>query len=129
MRLLTSSPVLPAPPPTAAGASGGTAGGSGGGAGETRCPHCAITFATPADLAHHARHFCFPDAPETVARLFPPGTRVIDRVSGAAGEVLGPSCNPRKAHAAVSVKCLSSGVTSDVEISRLLGSDTAAGAP
>ena len=30
---------------------------------ETRCAHCFVTFAVPAELAHHSREHCFPDDP------------------------------------------------------------------
>ena len=85
---------------------------------ETRCAHCFVTFATAAELAHHAAHFCFPDRPEEVLARFPPGAAVVDTVRGSAGEVLGAASNPGKRHAAVAVR-RADGLVADVPISRL----------
>ena len=84
----------------------------------TRCQHCFITFATPAELAHHASHHCFPGAPEEIAARFPAGARVIDTVRGDSGTIIGPASNRAKAHASVAVRDAGGGVA-DVAISRL----------
>ena len=85
---------------------------------ETRCAHCHITFAKPDELAHHARHHCFPDDPSAVTRRYPAGTSVLLPFKRTSGIVMGPSSNPSTAHACVSVK-LANGFIGDMQISRL----------
>lgn len=85
----------------------------------TRCPHCFITFATPAELAHHAAHHCFPDDPGEVLRRFPVGTEALDTVSGQRVQVLGGASNHNKVHSSVLVRELARGLEADVPISRL----------
>lgn len=87
--------------------------------GETRCPHCCITFATPAELARHAAHHCFPDDPTAVLRRFPEGVEALDTVSQEKVVVLGAADNKKRAHAFVSTRCVRRGLVADLPISRL----------
>ena len=86
---------------------------------ETRCVHCFITFATPAELLHHAENHCFPDDPGQVLRRFPVGADALDTVSRKRVEVVGGASNPKKKHSSVSVRELERGLVADVPISRL----------
>ena len=86
---------------------------------ETRCDHCFITFATPAELMHHATHHCFPDDPAEVLRRFPVGVEVLDTVSQEQVVVVGAASNKRKAHSSVAARDLRRGLVADVPISRL----------
>ena len=89
------------------------------GAAETRCVHCFITFATPAELLHHAENHCFPADPGQVLRRFPVGAHALDTVSRKRVEVVGGASNPKKQHSSVSVRELERGLVADVPISRL----------
>lgn len=100
------------------GAAGGVAGAAAA-SNETRCVHCFITFATPAELSHHAAHDCFPGDPAQVLRRFPVGAEALDTVSQQRVEILGGASNQNKAHAWVSVRELERGLVADVPISRL----------
>ena len=105
---------------------GGAAGGAVGAArhaaaasDETRCAHCFVTFATPAELGHHATHHCFPHDPEEVLRRFPVGARAVDTVSFRQLDVVGGASNPNKAHSSVSARDVRRGLVADFPISRL----------
>jgi hypothetical protein len=115
----------------AGGAAGGAVGGAVGGAAgaarqaaaaasnQTRCAHCFVTFATPAELAHHEIHHCFPDDLEEVLRRFPVGARAVDTVSCRQLDVVGGASNPNKAHSSVSARDVRRGLVADFPISRL----------
>jgi hypothetical protein len=86
--------------------------------GETRCLHCAITFATNQDLVQHSIEHCFPGDHGEVLRRFPAGFNAIDTVSGDPVVILGEASNPKRRHS--SVECRDRrGVVCDVAISRL----------
>ena len=87
--------------------------------GETRCRHCFITFATPAELCTHAMHHCFPDDPSEVLRRFPVGAEALDVVRSERLIVVGPASNSHKAHSSVSSRYLDRGLVADVPIARL----------
>ena len=89
-------------------------------AAETRCVHCKITFATAAELSHHAHYHCFPDKPDEPLLQFPIAARVEFRHDQRAkpGVVVGASSNPKTRHACVSVRHVN-GVIADVPLSRL----------
>ena len=86
---------------------------------ETRCSHCFITFATPAELVHHATQHCFPDDPDAVLRRYPPGAEALDTVSQETVVVLGAADNKSRAHAFVSTQSVRRGLVADLPISRL----------
>ena len=84
----------------------------------TRCSHCFITFATPAELTHHSAHHCFPQSSGEVLRRFPVGAMAVDTVSQQRVVIVGAASNPNKAHSSVSARS-AKGITSDTPISRL----------
>ena len=86
---------------------------------ETRCAHCFITFATPAELSHHTTHHCFPDDPAEVLRRFPEGAEAIDIVSQQRVVIVGTASNRHKAHSSVSARDVTRGLVADTPISRL----------
>mmetsp|Transcript_86236 Transcript_86236/g.258670 ORF Transcript_86236/g.258670 Transcript_86236/m.258670 type:complete len:293 (+) Transcript_86236:1186-2064(+) len=86
---------------------------------ETRCPHCFITFATPAELLHHATHHCFPDDVGEMLRRFPVGAEVLDAVTQEQLVVAGAASNKKKAHSSVSARDIRRGIVADTPISRL----------
>ena len=102
-----------------ASAVGSAAGLAAAAMGETRCADCFITFATSADLAHHATHHCFPDDPDEVLRRFPAGSEAFDTVRKQRVRVEGLASNPRSAHSSVSAFDLKRGLVADIPISRL----------
>ena len=106
----------------AASATRGTAGSAAAPAAaavETRCAHCFITFATPAELAHHASQHCFPNDSGELLRRFPAGMEALDTVSHERVVVLGAASNRHHAHSSVSTRSLRRGLVSDRPISRL----------